>query len=295
MRISMQCGRSGSARHNDRSFDVEKATHIDKEKMKDSVMRSWLNDKSVSFVDDEMAYYEKKFSKALERTNQKYIESRHKEKCTTIEKWYKGKKTCPEETIWQVGDMHEHTDSRKLLECYIQLSKERNAWSMEHGQPFKVLDFALHDDEATPHIHERKVWQYRDTEGLWRIGQEEALKQAGIELPNPSEPIGRTNNRKMSFDAIWRARFQEICQEKGLDIEMQPRKERRKHKQKEDFIYDEVQRLKEEREKVADEVQDLKREHDIIIDEIEELHDESLDLAYEIIEAFEERAREKIR
>ena len=63
---------------------------------------------------------------------------------------------------------------------------------------------AYHFDEATPHAHLRRVWKYTDRRGYVRIGQDKALRRAGVELPYPGKPEGRYNNSKVMFDAMAR-------------------------------------------------------------------------------------------
>ena len=40
-----------------------------------------------------------------------------------------------------------------------------------------------------------------------------------MQLPNPDKPKGRTNNRKMTYDATCRQMFLNICKNHGLGIE----------------------------------------------------------------------------
>lgn len=70
----------------------------------------------------------------------------------------------------------------------------------------------------------------KDKDGHFIIAQEKALREAGIELPDPSKPEGRYNNRKITFDKMRREMFQEICLKHGLKIEVEPRPQRQKHK-----------------------------------------------------------------
>lgn len=70
----------------------------------------------------------------------------------------------------------------------------------------------------------------KDKDGHFIIAQEKALREAGIELPDPSKPEGRYNNRKIAFDKMRREMFQEICLKHGLKIEVEPRPQRQKHK-----------------------------------------------------------------
>lgn len=58
----------------------------------------------------------------------------------------------------------------------------------------------------------------KDKDGHFIIAQEKALREAGIELPDPSKPEGRYNNRKITFDKMRREMFQEICLKHGLSM-----------------------------------------------------------------------------
>lgn len=69
-------------------------------------------------------------------------------------------------------------------------------WSSKHGWHFHILDYAMHFDESTPHVHYSPLMDVKDKDGHFIIAQEKALREAGIELPDPSKPEGRYNNRK---------------------------------------------------------------------------------------------------
>ena len=51
------------------------------------------------------------------------------------------------------------------------------------GEHVHVIDWALHLDEATPHIHERHVFDYVNRYGEIEPKQEKALEALGFELP----------------------------------------------------------------------------------------------------------------
>ena len=46
----------------------------------------------------------------------------------------------------------------------------------------------------------------KDKDGHFIIAQEKLLREAGIELPDPSKPEGRYNNRKITFDKTKKSR-----------------------------------------------------------------------------------------
>ena len=122
------------------------------------------------------------------------------------------------------------------MACYKEFDEYRRKYI---GRHCKTLDVALHLDEpeGTPHIHERHVWMFVDEKDkIVKIGQEEALKHAGIELPFPDRPQSRTNNRKMTFDAVMREKWYDIVEAHGIEVDRRPDKKKRKHLPKEQFI-----------------------------------------------------------
>lgn len=90
-------------------------------------------------------------------------------------------------------------------------------------------------DEASPHIHERRVFLYTDSQGHKAVGQNKALEQMGIGLPNPDKPRSRYNNRKQTFSKICRDHFLQICKEHGLQIEETPREYSKSGRELEDY------------------------------------------------------------
>ena len=87
------------------------------------------------------------------------------------------------------------------------------------GNHVHVLDWALHLDESTPHIHERHVFDCENKYGEVAPQQEKALEALGFELPNPDKPLSRRNNRKITFDAACRKMLFEIAKRHGLELE----------------------------------------------------------------------------
>lgn len=61
-------------------------------------------------------------------------------------------KTCPEETVYQLGTKDGHEDPALFVQVVAELVEE---FMKRFGSNVQVLDWALHMDEATPHIHER--------------------------------------------------------------------------------------------------------------------------------------------
>ena len=102
---------------------------------------------------------------------------------------------------------------------------------MEKFPNAKILDFAVHLDETTPHVHMRKVWLAQDEYGDLYINQNQAFKEMEIERPHPEKPQGRYNNPKMVYSEICREKFIEIAKEKGIGIETEPLEPSKKSKE----------------------------------------------------------------
>ena len=104
------------------------------------------------------------------------------------------------------------------------------------GDHVHVLDWALHLDESTPHIHERHVFDCENKYGEVAPQQEKTLEALGFELPDPDKPLSRRNNRKITFDAACRKMLFEIAKRHGLELEEEAEYGNRKYLEKQDFI-----------------------------------------------------------
>ena len=104
------------------------------------------------------------------------------------------------------------------------------------GSHVHILDWALHLDEGTPHIHERHVFDCENKYGEICPQQEKALEELGIALPKPDKPKGRNNNRKQTFDAICRTMLFDITRKYGLHLEEEPSYGGRDYLEKQDYI-----------------------------------------------------------
>lgn len=245
LRVSQHSGRSGSAKHNDRSFMKERsdawrqehAPHIDTDRTAGN--QTWTWDGETDFEVSERAWYTEVYQQAQEQTNARYRREGHADRCKTTDQLYEGRLTRPEEMILQVGKQTDGIDPacfKKAVDSYID---RLEAWNEATGGHMHILSIAMHVDEASPHLHIRRVWDYQDKDGLCRLGQAKALQAAGVPLPDPTKPTGRYNNRKMSFDSMARGWWQECCREQGWDIETEARPDMR-HKSKQDYIRDQM-------------------------------------------------------
>ena len=245
LRGSQHSGRQGSAKHNDRSFLAgrseawrqEHAPHIDPERTDDNVVWTW--DGQTDVEASERAWYSQEYQRAQDATNARYAREGHSDRCKSTDQLYEGRLTRPEEMILQVGTQADGIDPAEFAQAVDRYLDKLDEWDTAHGGHMHILSIALHVDESSPHLHIRRVWDYTDRDGLTRLGQARALESAGIPLPDPSKPVGRYNNRKMSFDSLARGWWQEACRAQGWEIETEARPDMR-HKDKAAYIYDQI-------------------------------------------------------
>ena len=127
--------------------------------------------------------------------------------------------------------LDEHASVETLVLVFGEFKKE---FDERFGSNVHIIDWSLHMDEATPHIHERHVFDTTNRYGEIEPKQEAALEELGFELPNPEKkdrrqitarsflilPVGRcfwisvnvmvwklTKNRPMVEGSIWRNRI----------------------------------------------------------------------------------------
>ena len=263
---TQKSGKAFSTKHNDRNFESN-PDHIVKDRTVNNITWNWCGDE-FTFDEGEKKFYEENFEEQLIATNKSYIKNRHKERCKTMDQWRKSKQHCPEDTIIQIGCINNHPDVRKSMECFEEYIKWLDNWNEKHGQPMKILNWALHQDEqGAPHFHIRRVWMYRDEDtDLLTTGQEAALKIAGVELPNPDQKEDRWNNRKKTFDKMCREKWIQISRQHGLEIEDTP-----KPKEQTGLTLEEFQKLKDEkRNKIYQELVELANENMAALEKISE-------------------------
>lgn len=213
-------GQAYSPRHNDRKFDLDKAEHIEQERTKENIYWHYLQKENpdMDFSTAEQTFYKDHFEEALKIRNSSYIQHGNKKQVKTLEEYMQ--EHCPEETIWMIGNAEDMIPAKILHNVWT----EQKTWMEATFPQVTVLDWALHvDEQGAPHIHERHVFIGHDKRGLEVVGQNKALAEMGISAPNPQRQTGRHNNAKMTYTAICRQHFQELCKRHGLDIEVQPR------------------------------------------------------------------------
>lgn len=299
MKITKHNGRSGkhgayNPKHNDRQFDVEKSEHIDTVRMLDNVYwdyqrgnrYSTQGDKDgISFEKIEMDYYREAYGEYIANQNARYVMNRHQERQRSIEDLYKNYKTCPEESIYQIGNIDE-SSSAEILQTVVEEFFEE--WQERFGTHIKMLDWSLHCDESTPHIHERHVFECENEYGELCPQQEKALEELGIPLPDPQKPKGRRNNRKMTYDAMCRQMLIDVCLRHGIFVDEVPVYGGQKYLEKNDYI---IKKQRSELAKTHKELKSSKKKLEAIEDisnDAEELVNTMCDIAYDVV--FEEVA-----
>ena len=250
MKLTRHNGRSGkhgtyNPRHNDRRFDVENSEHIDAERARQNIywdcyrgfttheFRENPEQPDFSFEEIERMYYYEYYSDHVEAQNARKEKTRHTERNRTVEDLLKNNKTCPEESIYQIGTMGESVSPDTLFSIVNEFYQE---FERRFGSHIHILDWALHLDEGTPHIHERHVFDCENRYGELCPQQEKALEELGIPLPDPDKPKGKHNNRKQTFDSVCRTMLFDISRRHGVHLEQEPSYGGREYLEKQDFI-----------------------------------------------------------
>lgn len=288
LRLTRHNGRSGkngtyNPKHNDRRFDLENSEHIDAERAKRNIYwdcyrgittsdnRNTDVEQDFSFEKVEQMYYTSQYSDFIFFQNERNIKNRHPERNRTVEDLLRNKKTCPEETIYQIGTIEESVSPEILLQIANNFFGEMES---RFGTHVHILNWALHLDEGTPHIQERHVFDCKNQYGELCPQQEKALEELGIPLPDPTKPKGRHNNRKQTFDAMCREMLFEICERYGLHLERDPIYGGKSYLEKNDFIIEKQKRIMEEKEQALSEIT-------MKLEDAEALVEEIADTAYE--------------
>jgi hypothetical protein len=257
-RVSRHNGRAGkhgvyNPKHNDRQFDVAHADNIDKSRTNLNLYWDWQNGlrdheanqsgQYPSFNQVERDFYKQRYGDYLAGQAARNIKAGHAGRNRTVDDLMADVRICPEETIYQIGKEGDCPSPDVLLEVmqeFMQTFQER------FGKHVHILDWALHLDETSPHIHARQVFDIENRYGEIEPKQEKALEALGIPLPFPEKKTGKMNNRKITFDGICRELLLNICEEHGLDVERDAIYGGKANRDKNDYI------IEAQREKIAE-------------------------------------------
>lgn len=253
MRASRHNGRSGKhgvydVKHNDRNFDVANSEHIDAERTKLNVywdcyqgycLNGDTSERKMTFTEIEKAYYFEHYGDHVDAQNERNEKAGHAERNRTTDDVLKNNKTCPEESILQFGNIDCSVTPDVLAKVVAEFFEE---FEKRYGSHVHILDWALHLDEATPHVHVRQVYDALNKYGELCPQQEKALEELGFELPDPTKKRSRFNNRKMCFDAECRKLFLDIGQKNGVELEYEPEYGGASYLEKQDYIIENQQK-----------------------------------------------------
>jgi len=196
-----------------------------------------------TFTQHERNEYEKRYGGFIAGQNARNIKAGHAKRNRTVDDLLNDVRICPEETICQIGKEGDCPPPEKLLEIvqeFMDTIEER------FGKHIHVLDWALHLDETSPHIHARQVFDVENRYGEIEPKQEKALEQLGIPLPFPDKKPSKVNNRKVTFDSMCRELLLGICREHGLEVETEAIYGGRASREKNDYI------IEAQQEKIAE-------------------------------------------
>ena len=253
MRASRHNGRSGKhgvydVKHNDRNFDVANSEHIDAERTKLNVywdcyqgycLNGDTSERKMTFTEIEKAYYFEHYGDHVDAQNERNEKAGHAERNRTTDDVLKNNKTCPEESILQLGNIDCSVTPDVLAKVVAEFFEE---FEKRYGSHVHILDWALHLDEATPHVHVRQAYDALNKYGELCPQQEKALEELGFELPDPTKKRSRFNNRKMCFDAECRKLFLDIGQKNGVELEYEPEYGGASYLEKQDYIIENQQK-----------------------------------------------------
>lgn len=304
MKESRHNGRAGkngvyNPKHNDRNFDISNSDHIDDDRARNNIYWDCYQgyrkadeyvEGLINFEEVEKRYYEENYGEYCRNQNARNIANRHPERNRTTEDVRLSDKTCPEETIIQIGNMSESIDYKLLVDIAEEYFERMDAL---YGSNYHIIDWALHIDEETPHIHERHVFDYENDYGEIVPRQEKAMGAMGIELPKPDKKESRHNNRKMTFDKECRELLAQIAAEHGVVVDLTPTYGGREYMEKQDYI---IAKQKEEIEEITNEINTKQQELNEVtmkINEIDGLVKKVTDEVYkEAVEVTKNKAEE---
>ena len=257
-RVSRHNGRAGkhgvyNPKHNDRSFNVENAENISKDHTRLNLYWDCTNGLRTheenntgqypTFTQHEHDEYECRYGHYVAEQNKRNFKAGHAKRNRTVDDLLADARICPEETIYQIGregDCPPPEVLTAIVTEFFATIEDR------FGTNVHVLDWALHLDETSPHIHARQVFDIVNRYGEREPKQEKALEALGIPLPEPDKKPSRVNNRKITFDKICRDLLLSICQEHGLVVETEAIYGGRESREKNDYI------IETQREKIAE-------------------------------------------
>ena len=215
-RVSKETGKVYSKRHHDLEAR-QKANHVKKENIEKNV--SWYA-LGTSQIECELKVYDKYYKDWLDAQNQKYKQKGNYDRIRTMEDIIKNKRLAPEQTILQIGDKDNPISAQDTWTIAIEYIR----WHNKEFPNAQIISAHLDLDETTPHVHLTQVYLGVDPKtGLCKPAEASALKEMGIERPNPEEKEWKMNNPKITYTKICRDKQIEIIESMGYEINKVPR------------------------------------------------------------------------
>ncbi len=295
MKATRHNGRAGihgvyDAKHNDRQFNIENSEHIDTKRAAQNLYWDCYQgyclpenptDRQFTFSEVEKTYYYEHYSEYTHAQNKRNEAARHPERNRNTNDLLTNNKTCPEETIYQLGNIDDTVPPAMLAKIATEFFDE---FEKRYGSHIHIIDWALHLDEATPHIHERHVFDARNQYRELCPQQEKALKELGFQLPEPTQKKSKKNNRKLLFDAECRNLFLQICQENGVEIDTEPIYGGQKYLEKQDYIIENQKRRIAIKEQALKEITLRLEAEETFVNEVAEIaYNKACDAVTEIV------------
>ena len=160
MKATRHNGRAGkhgayNPKHNDREFDEENSEHIDAERTIFNVYWDCYQGYSLpnaenerakfTFTEVEKAYYVEHYSEHVDGQNERNRKARHYDRVKTIDGILTNTKTCPEETLLQLGNIDGTVSADVLAQISAEYFEEFNKRYLEMHRPILFNELVLSD------------------------------------------------------------------------------------------------------------------------------------------------------
>ncbi len=245
MKATIRNGRTNSAgrvfnpNHNTRKETRNLEGHIDHDRTAQNVNFKFFANGNVEKCDSfdakefEQSQYEILFGDGQKAKNDRYTKDGHPERCKTVKEVYQHPKTCPMETIFQLGNRQTEMSPEARKQIMIASTFELiEQLRQKHGENIRFLDLSIHNDESvgSEHAHVRYTLSATDKFGFTVPNQSKAFQEMGIERPDTSKKEGKYNNPLITFSEMLRSTFYDLCEQKGVSIDREVKNPSQKHR-----------------------------------------------------------------
>ncbi len=257
MKATVRNGRTNSAgrvfnpNHNTRAETRNLEGHIDHDRTALNVNFKFFANGNIEKCESfdakefELSQYEILFGDGQTAKNERYTKDGHPERCKTVKEVYQHPKTCPMETIFQLGNRQTEMSPEARKQIMIASTFELiEQLRQKYGKNIRFLDISLHNDESagSEHIHARYIFCSSDPYSFLQPNMSKAFKQMGIERPDTSKKEGKYNNPLITFSEMLRSTFYDLCEQKGVTIDREVKNPSQKHKDILEYKCDQLQK-----------------------------------------------------